>query len=237
MEPFFGGGAVFFVIPEGTRSIVNDVNPEITNFYEVVRDTPEQLMKALDMMGKQYSEEFYYEVRLTNPRSRIQKAARTLFLNKTCFNGLYRLNSKGQFNVPFGKRDSLPKLYDERNLLDVSRKLKATTIRNSDFEKVINEARAGDFVYCDPPYEPLSASSSFNAYTGRVFTKQDQIRLFEACNRAAKRGAKVAISNSSSPFVKKLFQDWDIVSISSRRSINSNGNRRGVIQEILAKSY
>jgi len=237
IEPFLGGGAVFLGLPQQTLSLVNDVNSEITNFYEVVRDQPEKLMKALDEMGCQYSEKFYYHVRLLKPRSALQKAARTLFLNKTCYNGLYRLNSKGQFNVPFGKRERLPRLYDSQNLLGVSRKLKKAVIWNSDFEKVIEEAGKGDFVYCDPPYEPLSSTSSFNAYTGKGFTKEDQVRLFEVCCRAATRGAKIAVSNSASPFVKKLFHDWELVSISCRRSINSKGDRRGLIQEVLAKSY
>lgn len=237
IEPFFGGGAVFLGLPQHTQSIVNDVNSEITNFYEVVRDQPEKLMKAIDELGCRYSEKFYYQVRMMKPRSALQKAARTLFLNKTCYNGLYRLNSRGEFNVPFGKRERLPRLYDSQNILTVSRKLKKTAIWNADFEKVIEEAGKGDFVYCDPPYEPLSSTSSFNAYTGKGFTKDDQVRLFEVCCRAVQRGAKIAVSNSASPFVKKLFQDWELVSISCRRSINSKGDRRGQIQEVLAKSY
>lgn len=236
-EPFLGGGAVFVSLGYFDHSIINDLNPEITNLYEVIRDRPLDLMLCLEKLGNQYSERFYYELRAESPKSRVKKAARTLFLNKTCFNGLYRQNSRGEFNVPFGKRTKLPKLYDRQNILKLSKKLQKTQILNTDFEKVIRLAKEGDFIYCDPPYEPLSTTSSFNQYTGTGFSKKDQQRLHQVCAEASKRGAKVAISNSSSPFIKKLFSDWEVVPIFSRRSINSKGNRRGRVEEILAFSY
>lgn len=236
-EPFLGGGAVFFSLRGSSSSVINDVNSEVTNLYEVIRDKPEDLMVFLDELRDQYSEKFYYWVRAHEPRSRIKKAARTLFLNKTCFNGLYRQNSKGEFNVPFGKRPAAPRLYDRDNILRLSKHLKSTKIFNLDFEKVIELAEEGDFIYCDPPYEPISKTASFNSYFSQGFTKKDQQRLFEVCSKAAQRGAKVAISNSSAPFIRKLFSDWDLVKLESRRSINSRGDRRGIIEEVLAKSY
>lgn len=222
---------------DSKRSVINDVNSEITNLYETIRDQPVTLMSELDALGKKYSEKFYYELRSSQPRSKARKAARTLFLNKTCFNGLYRQNSRGEFNVPFGKRNRLPKLYDRHHILELSKRLKKTKLLNTDFEEVMNLAGPGDFVYCDPPYEPLSLTSSFNSYTQGGFTKKDQVRLLKSAERAVARGAKVAISNSSAPFVQKLFRDWEVVTIISRRSINSKGDRRGFVEEILAKSY
>lgn len=237
LEPFLGGGAVFFALAQRSKSIVNDLNPEITNLYEVIRDEPVKLMQALDVLSESYSEVFYYELRAAQPRNRVAKAARTLFLNKTCFNGLYRQNSRGEFNVPFGKRSKVPKLYDAHHLAQMSRALRKTKLLNQDFEKVIDLAKEGDFVYCDPPYEPLSSTSSFNHYTSRGFSKKEQERLWEACNRAVSRGALVAVSNSDCPFIRKLFKNWKIVVLNSRRSINSRGTGRGLISEVLAKSF
>ena len=236
-EPFLGGGAVFFSLGFFENSVINDLNTEITGLYEVIRDKPQELMLCLEELGKRYSERFYYELRAERPKSKIRKAARTLFLNKTCFNGLYRQNSRGEFNVPFGKRPKLPKIYEPQNILRLSRKLQETRILNTDFERVIRLAKEGDFIYCDPPYEPISSTSSFNSYTQLGFSKKDQQRLHQVCVEASKRGVKVAISNSSSPFIKKLFSDWKIVPILSRRSINSKGNSRGKIEEVLALSY
>lgn len=236
-EPFLGGGAVFLALGHQKGSVVNDVNTEITNLYEMIRDQPRELMGELDLLGNKYSEEFYYELRGSKPRSRVKKAARTLFLNKTCFNGLYRQNSRGEFNVPFGKRPRVPKLYERPQILGLSKRLKKTKLLNLDFEEVIELAGPGDFIYCDPPYEPVSLTSSFNSYTLNGFSKKDQLRLFEAAERAVDRGARVAISNSSAPFVKKLFKNWEMVTIFSRRAINSKGDRRGWVEEILAKSY
>ena len=236
-EPFLGGGAVFLALDQAKKSVINDFNTEITNLYEIIRDEPRQLMRELDLLGEKYSEKFYYELRAAKPKLHVKKAARTLFLNKTCFNGLYRQNSRGEFNVPFGKRPRLPKIYERPQIMELSKRLKKTKLLTLDFEEVIDLAGPGDFIYCDPPYEPLSVTSSFNSYTFKGFNKKDQIRLLEASERAVARGAQVAISNSSAPFVKKLFRNWELVTIVSRRSINSKGDRRGLVEEILAKSY
>ncbi len=233
IEPFFGGGAVFFSLKNGVPAVLNDVNKELFNLYSVVRDSPQELMRALDVLTEKYSEEFYYELRTQSPPSFVDMAARTVFLNKTGFNGLYRQNSKGGFNVPYGKRTKCPALYETENLMTVCEKLRNAEIRNQDFESVINDAGAGDFVYCDPPYEPLSATSSFNAYTGGGFSQADQRRLRDACASAAHRGAVVAVSNSSAPFVKSIYEDWDIRTVLAKRAINSNASSRGEIEEVL----
>jgi DNA adenine methylase len=231
-EPFFGGGAVFFSLGLNRKSYLNDINFELIDLYETVRDYPTQLMKELDTLAQKYSKEFYYQLREQNPKSKISRAARTIFLNKSGFNGLYRQNSKGGFNVPFGKREKCPALYDRQNLLRASSSLQHATLLSLDFETVIDKAGNGDFVYCDPPYEPLSRTSSFNTYQGAGFSQSEQKRLKEACIRAQMRGANILISNSSADFIKELYSDCEIISISAKRAINSKGDSRGKIEEI-----
>jgi DNA adenine methylase len=231
-EPFFGGGAVFFSLGFTGESYLNDLNTELIDLYETVRDSPLPLIKELDALSLNYSEEFYYILRQLTPKTKKERAARTVFLNKSGFNGLYRQNSKGGFNVPFGKREKCPALYDKENLLRVSNALQHATLQSLDFEAVINQAGSGDFVYCDPPYEPLSRTSSFNAYQGGGFSQAEQKRLKDACIRAQTRGANVLISNSSAEFIKELYFDCEVSSISARRAINSKGDSRGRIEEV-----
>jgi DNA adenine methylase len=234
IEPFIGGGAVFFSLASGgVPSIINDFNYDIYTIYKTIRDKPNDFMKYLDKYSHKYSEEFYYHLRSINPKTDIEKSARTLFLNKTGFNGLYRLNSQGKFNVPFGKKVKCPALYDKDNLLNVSRRLKNTSLCNKDFEIIINQAESGDFIYCDPPYEPLSVTSSFNSYNSGGFSFIEQERLYQACKKAVNRGVFVIISNSCSPKIIELYKNWDNRRVLAKRSINSKGNGRGEIEEIL----
>jgi DNA adenine methylase len=231
-EPFMGGGAVFFSLGFTGKSYLNDLNSELIDLYETVRDKPTQLMRELDTLAQKYSEEFYYQLRAEYPESKLARAARTVFLNKSGFNGLYRQNSKGYFNVPFGKREKCPALYDKENLLNASASLQHTKLQSLDFEEILDAAKNGDFVYCDPPYEPLSRTSSFNAYQGGGFSQAEQRRLKEACIRAQNRGASIVISNSSAEFIKELYSDCEVISISARRAINSKGESRGKIEEL-----
>ena len=233
LEPFLGGGAVFFSLAEGIPAVINDSNPNLFNLYSVIRDYPYELNEILKLYTHKYSEEFYYELRSTKLQSNIEEAAKTLFLNKTCFNGLYRQNSKGEFNVPFGKRIKCPALSNSENILFVSQKLKKATLLSEDFEIILKMASAGDFIYCDPPYEPLSRTSSFNHYTGLGFSQKDQERLYDCVKQAASKGATIALSHSSAPFILNLYKEFKIHKILARRSINSNGAKRGKIQEVL----
>jgi DNA adenine methylase len=235
VEPFVGGGAVFLALRDGIPAVINDFNPELVTLYEVLRDDPHGLMASLDALAQRYSEAFYYELRARSEDAKVAKAARTVFLNKTGFNGLYRQNTKGGFNVPFGKRLTCPALYERENLLGVSRHLGGSLVTNRDFEDVLADCGAGDFVYCDPPYEPLSSTSSFNAYKAGGFTQVDQRRLREACLGAVKRGAKVALSNSSAPFITALYAADDVNMIRARRAINSKGAGRGEVDEVLVR--
>jgi len=192
-------------------------------------------MAALDALARDYAEAHYYALREQAPVEPVARAARMVFLNKTGFNGLYRQNSRGLFNVPFGKRVRCPMLYDRENILALSARLLHTEILNEDFESVIDRAGAGDFVYCDPPYEPLRPTSSFNAYKAGGFSRSDQIRLRSACLRAAARGASVAVSNSAAPFVVDLYAADTVHRVLARRAINSKATSRGVIEEVLVR--
>ncbi|MBM3381308.1 MAG: DNA adenine methylase [Betaproteobacteria bacterium] len=233
IEPFLGGGAVFFSLCPGVRALLNELNPELFNLYCVIRDKPDQLMQQLDEFAQRYSKEFYYELRSQAPRTAVARAARTLFLNKTGFNGLYRQNARGQFNVPFGHRKKCPALYNSENIRVVSRRLAEAEINNADFATVIAQAGEGDFLYCDPPYEPLSATSSFNSYTSVGFNRSEQKRLHDELAKAVARGAHVALSNSVAPYVVELYAHWDVRRVKARRTINSIAGRRGEIDEFL----
>ncbi len=233
VEPFLGSGAVFLALEGDVPALVSDSNPELFNLYTVVRDRPEELMRALDGLTRRYSEAFYYRIRARKPADPVARAARTVFLNKTGYNGLYRQNSRGGFNVPFGKREHCPALYDEKKLAAVGERLRRANLECEGFQAVIGEAGPGDFVYCDPPYEPLSKTSSFNAYNGGNFTPEDQEQLRDACAGAAVRGAAVAVSNSSAPFIRQLYRDFDIRTVMARRAINSKAGARGAIAEVL----
>lgn len=233
IEPFFGGGAVFFSLEHLPQSLINDANSELVHLYQIVRDQPVELMKTLDKLSLLYSEKFYYDLRSNKEGRAVDIAARTVFLNKTGFNGLYRQNSRGEFNVPFGKRTRCPALYDQENILAVSKRLQKTEIRCDDFELILDCTTAGDFVYCDPPYEPVSTTSSFNAYKANGFSQDDQIRLKKACERATARGVFVIVSNSSASFITELYKDWDMRTILARRAINSKSEKRGPVAEIV----
>lgn len=233
LEPFLGGGAVYFSLAENIPALINDLNTELFNLYSIIRDHPFELSQILEQYAQKYSEEFYYNLRKTKLENKIELAARTLFLNKTGFNGLFRQNSKGEFNVPFGKRVKCPALYNIDNILLASKKLQNTQVLNDDFASILAIAGEGDFVYCDPPYEPLSTTSSFNNYNGLGFSQAEQVRLYENAKLAASKGACVAISNSAAPFILELYKEFEIKMISARRAINSNGLKRGEIDEVL----
>lgn len=234
IEPFAGGAAMFLALEPGTRAVINDSNPELFNLYRMVRDEPEGLMDALDLFREHYGEEFYYRLRAERPLDPIGQAARTVFLNKTGFNGLYRLNKKGEFNVPFGKRSRCPGLYDRDNLLSVSRRLKRGKVTCLDFSDVLKKSRAGDLVYCDPPYIPISRTASFHAYQAGGFNLAEQARLAESCRRAVENGAIVAVSNSHSILFRRLYPGFRFFTVTARRAVNSNATRRGPIKEWLA---
>ncbi|MBW4690537.1 MAG: DNA adenine methylase [Lyngbya sp. HA4199-MV5] len=235
-EPFLGGGAVFFhLLP--ARSRLMDINPELVNVYCCVRDQVESLIACLKEHRDRHCVEYYYQVRASTNGSSVERAARLIYLNKTCFNGLYRENSKGLFNVPIGRYKN-PTICDFELLYATSASLRSTRIKLNSFEAVLEDAtNSQDFVYLDPPYHPISATSKFTAYNRYAFTEADQIRLRDTFVKLAERGVNVMLSNSDCSFVRDLYQDFTINTIVASRAINSNAEKRGKITEVLVTSY
>lgn len=238
-EPFLGGGAVFFYLVSGSKnfhSILTDINPELINAYCCVRDKVEELILLLAEHQTRHNKDYYYQMRKQNIGIPIEKAARLIYLNKTCFNGLYRENSKGEFNVPIGKYKN-PTICNSDGLRKVSQALQKALIEVRPFGAVLDYAKAQDFVYFDPPYYPLSNTSNFTAYSSYSFTENDQIRLRDTFAKLARREVKVMLSNSDCPFIRELYKEYNIHEISAARAINSNAKKRGKITEVLITSY
>jgi DNA adenine methylase len=238
-EPFLGGGAVFFHI-RPHRAVLADSNPDLIDTFLAVRDDPRGLMAALDRHGVgRLSEDYFYHVRdkvEPSQLTRVERAARTVFLNKTCFNGLYRVNAKGKFNVPWGGYRN-PRLYDRLNLVHASRLLRGKKILLADYRRALATANLGDFVYLDPPYHPLSETSRFTSYTKEDFGEQDQRNLAETCRRLDKRGVLFALSNSPTPLVLSLYEGFRLERLRAKRAISSKGTGRGPIDELLVMNY
>jgi DNA adenine methylase len=234
-EPFLGGGAVFFhLLP--SRSRLMDINPELVNVYCCVRDHVDALIDCLADHRDRHCADYYYQIRASVDGSPLERAARLIYLNKTCFNGLYRENSKGLFNVPIGSYKK-PTICDAELLYATSSALRSTHIELNSFETILHDATNQDFVYLDPPYHPISATSKFTSYNRYAFTEKDQMLLRDTFVTLAKRGVKVMLSNSDCPFVRALYQDFTIYTIVASRAINSNAEKRGKITEVLVTSY
>ncbi|NJM73576.1 MAG: DNA adenine methylase [Scytonema sp. RU_4_4] len=238
-EPFIGGGAVFFYLHyhQPTKAILTDINRELITTYLCVRDKVDELICLLKDHEWQHSKDYYYKIRTTIESSELKKAARLIYLNKTCFNGLYRENSKGEFNVPMGKYKK-PNICVPSSLRLASIALQSTEIEVRSFEEVLNYAsNQEDFVYFDPPYYPVSTTSNFTSYSRYNFDENEQLRLRDVFGKLAERGVKVMLSNSDTLFIRNLYKDFNIHSILAGRSINSNSKRRGKINELLVTSY
>ncbi|MHA1585139.1 MAG: DNA adenine methylase [Promethearchaeota archaeon] len=239
IEPFVGGGALFFhLLPK--KAILIDTNPVLINVYQVIKNNVEELIHLL----KQHRNEkdYFYQIRNIDRTKEydkwtdIEKASRTIFLNRCCFNGLYRVNSKGQFNVPFGKYKN-PKFCDEINLHAVHDSLQDVTILSSSFKRVLDYAKPGTFIYLDPPYHPLTETANFTSYTKENFGKEDQIHLKEVFSELDKRGCKVMLSNSYCDFIIDLYKEYNIKIVKAKRAINSKASKRGAINEALILNY
>lgn len=235
-EPFLGGGAIFFHL-QPSKAVLTDINAELVNVYQHVRDAVEDVLLLLREHQKHHDKDYYYSIRATPGETPLERAARFLYLNKTCFNGLYRENSKGQFNVPMG-RYKKPAIYNPELLCSASCALQSTAIALEPFENILNRSfHAHDLVYFDPPYHPISATSSFTSYNRYAFRTDDQIRLRETFAELAQRGVRVMLSNSDCPFIRELYEGFNIHTIQASRSINSKGERRGKVTELLITSY
>ena len=245
-EPFLGGGALLFHIltdKNGQKCSISDLNSDLVLAYTTIRDRVDSLIASLKNHEKNYqkdSESYYYSIRESNPRSEIEKTSRLIFLNRTCFNGLYHVNSKGKFNVPLGKYSN-PNIVNEENLYAVSNILQSSriSIKCRDFGAVLRDAKKGDLIYFDPPYQPTSATANFTSYTNKDFTYDDLTRLAELCLKLDSRGCNVLLSNSDSKEVADIFakNTWKITKIEANRSINSNSKKRTGHFELLIKNY
>ena len=245
-EPFLGGGAVMFNLLANEPQLscnVSDFNSDLILAYVTIRDKLGKLIESLENHSKNYhkdSVEYYYQVRKQEPKQQIEKVSRLIFLNKTCFNGLYRVNKKGQFNVPLGRYTN-PNIVNKENLTAVSKILQTEKIKIScrDFEAVLDDAKKGDLVYFDPPYQPISSTANFTSYTHRDFTEDDLERLADLANQLSSKGCHVLLSNSNSKTVKNHFsgKHWSISKINANRAINSNPAKRTGHKEIIIKNY
>ncbi|AFZ16894.1 DNA adenine methylase [Allocoleopsis franciscana] len=235
-EPFLGGGAVFFHL-NPPSAILTDINAELVNVYRCVRDNVEELIVLLEEHQSKHCKEYYYDIRQCKGITHLEKAARLIYLNKTCFNGLYRENSQGQFNVPVGKYKN-PKICNPSLLRSACFALQKAQINVNNFEYILDSANScDDFVYFDPPYYPISPTSNFTAYSRYAFKPDDQIKLKEVFAELAQRGVKVMLSNSDCNFIRELYRDFQIHAISATRLINSKASKRGKISEVLITSY
>jgi DNA adenine methylase len=237
-EPFVGGAAVFFALAgQGRfkRAVLGDRNSALIDLYRALKKDPEAVIRALRKY--RYDRDEYYRVRALDPAELdlSERAARTIFLNKTGYNGLYRVNSRGEFNVPFGRYKD-PNFCDEDNLRGASRALKRVKLQVGDFEKVCSEAKLGDAVYFDPPYDPVSKTASFTAYYKGDFGRAEHERLSRLFERLAKRRVSVVLSNSDTPFTRGLFDGFRLSAVDVTRPINSKAGARGTVSEILVTS-
>lgn len=240
-EPFLGGGALFFRLYRENRikhAVLSDINAELIDTYQAIRDCVTDVMAVLATYP--HDKAFYYELRAKDPwaLSQPERAARMIYLNKTGYNGLYRVNRKGQFNVPFGRYKS-PKYLDPENLRSVSRALQHVEILCTSFESVVERAAPGDWVYFDPPYVPLSATADFTAYQPGGFGFTEQERLRDVCIALTQNNVSVMLSNSDTEIVRNLYASevFTIEEVKANRAINSNGTGRGKITELVVVNY
>jgi len=244
-EPFVGAGAVLLELAPN-KAYLNDVNKDLIAVYESLKEEDQfvKLLKRLDHHQENHNEAYYYDVRAIdrldtyNALEPYEKAARVIYLNKAGFNGLYRVNKKGYYNVPSGKRDSV-KLYDINNLKAIHNYFNTNSIHISsvDFNAAVALAKTGDFVYFDPPYDPWDDKNSFTSYAKGNFNRDDQIRLFETFKALSERGVKVMLSNHHTNFIRDLYKDYNIHIFPARRVVNSNPNGRGNVEEVIITNY
>lgn len=241
-EPFLGGGAVLFNLqPE--VAYINDINPDLMEVYQVIRDNVEELIEALSRHPNE--KEHFYQVRDWDRNkeqyqalSRVQKAARIIYLNKTCYNGLFRVNNSGEFNTPFGNYKK-PNIVNAPVLRAVSQYFRQARISfsSTDYAEVLAKVEKGTFVYLDPPYDPVSVTANFTGYAKGGFGREEQIRLRKCCDDLDRRGIKFMLSNSATEFIREQYRNYEITTVKAKRAINSNASRRGQVDEVVVRNY
>ena len=246
-EPFVGGGAILFELfskglLKNKKVVLSDINEELINTYNVIKNTPFELISKLEEYKAQHCKEFYYKIRELDRKenydnlSNLEKATRFIYLNKTCFNGLYRVNKKGYFNTPIGSYKN-PNIADSDVILSASEALQDVEILQQSFKEILKQAKQSDLVYFDPPYYPLNETSNFTSYDSNCFLEDEQFELFEVFDKLTDKKIKVIQSNSDTNFIKELYKNYDINIVNANRFINSKGSGRGKITEILIRNY
>lgn len=226
------------------RAVINDANEELINCYRVIKTKPEELIALAEEHEARDSKKYFYKLRSLDRKpglhslADVARAARVIYLNKTCFNGLYRVNSRGHFNVPYRNHEKSPQIVDPEVIRAVSRYLNEARVefRSGDFGEAVADSAHGDFVYFDPPYAPVSQSASFTGYARGGFGEEEQRRLKGVCDELTERGCRVLISNSATKFIRELYDDperYAVREVKARRNINSVGARRGKVGELL----
>lgn len=241
-EPFVGGGALLFRL-QPKIAYVNDINEELIRVYKMIKDDVDTLIKELKKFKNE--SDFFYSVRDWDRNkeeyslfSDIKKAARIIYLNKTCYNGLFRVNNAGEFNSPFGNYRN-PNIVNSSVLRAVSSYLRNAKIylTSMDYSKVLCNLPRGSFIYLDPPYDPVSATSNFTGYIKGGFSREEQIRLRKCCDALHARGLKFMLSNSATDFIKEQYSNYNITIVSAKRAINSNASKRGEVDEVVVRNY
>lgn len=237
-EPFLGGASMFFKLKPNT-AILSDCNQDLMNFYQVVKDYPMELSNEIEKHRKEHNENYYYNIRkeFNNGGTKIEQAGRFIYINKACFNGIYRVNIDGKFNVPYGKKVH-PSLPDALKLNNVSPIFQNVELFCSSFELIFNikQAKHDDFVYFDPPYPPINEKSNFNHYSQTKFHLQDQVNLSIVANKLYNLKCKVMISNIDTPEIRELYKGWSICSLPVTRWVSANGDRKSV-NELVITNY
>lgn len=239
IEPFLGGGAVLFA-HQPKKAIINDYNSELMNVYQVVKYHPEQLIHSLQIHYANNSEDYFYEIRELDRTeeykelSMIEKASRIIYLNKTCYNGLYRVNSSGYFNSPYGKYKN-PNIVNAPVIRAMSKYFNENevTLLQGDYKEALKKAKKGSFIYLDPPYMPISSSANFTGYTENGFGYKQQQELKKECDKLREKGIRFVQSNSDCPEIRELYKEYTIQTVQAKRVINSNSTKRGEINEVL----
>ena len=240
-EPFIGGGALFFDL-QPKYAIINDSNEELINVYNVIKKNPNELIE--DLKKHKNTAEYFYKIRsldrspIFNKLTNIERASRIIYLNKTCYNGLYRVNNAGEFNSPFGKYKN-PNIINEPVIKAVSKYLNSAQIQisNEDYEVALQNIPSNSFVYLDPPYHPISESSNFTGYVQGGWNEEDQLRLRNVCDTLNSNGIKFLLSNSSSDFIKDIYSNYNSHKVKATRAINSDASKRGQVNEFLISNY
>jgi DNA adenine methylase len=243
-EPFIGGGAVLFHL-QPSKAVINDTNSELINLYRIIKSHPDELIK--DLRTYRNEEEYFYKIRGLDrdPQayaglSDIQRASRVIFLNKTCYNGLFRVNNAGQFNTPFGRYKN-PNIVNDVTIRAISNYFNKNDVRilNTDFEASLEGIKKGAFVYFDPPYDPVSSSANFTGYTKGGFGRDEQIRLKNLCDMLDGMGVRFLLSNSATDFIKDLYSEYNefVVTVTATRAVNSKAEGRGAVEEVLVRNY